>query len=108
VRPTLGYRDGHIGDEDGGWLGAADGTEAPTPAGSQGRNKARRREQTVVTVSSPPCGVPGVLLVGGEAAEREIDSGGRALGFMARAAQESLGARVSRGKGRRGVRRRLI
>jgi hypothetical protein len=83
---------GRTDDEDGGWLDAADGTAAPTPAGSQGRNKERRRKQTTLTVSSPPCGVPEVLLIGREAAEREIDGSGRALGFAARCGVGKLGS----------------
>jgi hypothetical protein len=79
-------------DEDEGWLRAANNMTAPTPADSQGRNRARRLKQTALTASSPPCGVPEVLLVGGEAAEREIDGGGGVLGFAAQGGAGKLGS----------------
>jgi hypothetical protein len=99
VRPNLGSL-GMIGDEisirtwlatrridlshQGRYAGEDDSAATATPASALGRNNARGRKQMAHTVSSPPCGSLGVLLVGEEAAEREIDGGGRALGFAGR------------------------
>jgi hypothetical protein len=73
----------------------------PTSASAHGRSKARGCEQTTRTSSSPPCRAPGVLLVDGEATERETDGGGRALGFGGGGA--GARARVSQKGGKEAV-----
>jgi hypothetical protein len=77
----LGHQDGRSGNGDGAHPGDWTAVAVPTPTSAHGRSKARGCEQITPVESLLPCDAPGVLLVGGEAAERKTDDGGRALGF---------------------------
>jgi hypothetical protein len=77
----LWHRNGRSGNGDGGWLGTANGTAAPTPVSSRLQHMARDQRQAAPEGSSPPCADPGWLHDTAEATRWRIDGGGAQLGF---------------------------